>query len=146
MSGMTQPTNAAPPSPALLFDSVIAYQRSAVIRAGIELDIFSAIAEGKKTAAQLAPRVKAAERGVRILCDTLVCYGFLTKSGNEYALTSDSALFLDKKSPAYSGGVIEFLQAPDMMRNFDHLTEAVRKGGTADAGEGSVSDENPAQA
>src|SRR5215831_4960942 len=107
---MNQPNNPAPPSPALLFDSVIAYQRSAVIRAAIELDVFSAITEGKKTAAQLAPRIKAAERGVRILCDTLVCYGFLTKNNGEYALTPDSALFLDRKSPAYAGSVIEFLQ------------------------------------
>ena len=140
---MTPPNNAAPPSPALLFDSVNAYQRTAAIRAAIELDLFSAIAEGKKSAAQLAPRVKAAERGVRMLCDFLVVAGFLTKQNGEYGLTPDSALFLDRKSPAYSGSIIDFLLSPDLMQSFDHLTDAVRKGGTAEHGDGTVSVENP---
>ena len=48
----------------------------------------------------VAARVKAAERGVRILCDNLVILGFLTKAENRYGLTDESALFLDRKSPA----------------------------------------------
>ena len=40
-------------------------------------------------------------------------------------------MFLDQRSPAYMGTVIEFMLSPMLTDNFKHLTEAVRKGGTA---------------
>ena len=33
----------------------------------------------------------------------------LTKQGDRYGLTLDSSVFLDKRSPAYLGGAVEFL-------------------------------------
>jgi hypothetical protein len=42
----------------------------------------------------------------------LVHHGFLAKDGGRYSLTQDSAVFLDKRSPAYLGGAIEFLLSP----------------------------------
>jgi hypothetical protein len=106
MSATSQPQ---PPSPALIFDTLNAYQRTAALRATIELDLFTAIAEGKKTAPDLASRIQASEKGTRVLCDFLVIAGFLTKQENEYGLTGDSAIFLDRKSPAYMGTVTDFL-------------------------------------
>jgi hypothetical protein len=97
------------PSPVLLFDTVNAYQRSSAIKAAIELDIFTAIGEGNATVQALSERSRASARGVRILCDYLTIIGFLTKDDDGYSLTQDSAIFLNKNSPAYAGGVIEFL-------------------------------------
>ncbi|HEY6392634.1 MAG TPA: methyltransferase dimerization domain-containing protein, partial [Bryobacteraceae bacterium] len=91
MSATSQPQ---PPSPALIFDTLNAYQRTAALRAAIELDLFTAIAEGKKTSQDLAARIQASEKGTRVLCDFLAIAGFLTKQGNEYGLTGDSAFFL----------------------------------------------------
>jgi 2-polyprenyl-3-methyl-5-hydroxy-6-metoxy-1,4-benzoquinol methylase len=119
------------PTPALLFDTFNAYQKTQAIKAGIELSIFTIIAEGHTTAKAIAEKAGASERGTRILCDFLVINGFLTKDGNDYGLTPDSAMFLDKNSPAYMGTVNEFVLSPYLMDNFDHLTEAVRKGGSA---------------
>ena len=119
------------PSPALLFDTFSAYQKTQAIKTGIELGVFTIIAEGHTTAQAIAEKCEASERGMRILCDFLVINGFLTKDGNNYGLTPDSAVFLDKHSPAYMGTVTEFILAPHMIENFDHLTEAVKKGGTA---------------
>lgn len=119
------------PTPALLFDTFNAYQRTQAVKAGIDLELFTAIAEGKTNAKDIAQRCGASERGTRILCDFLVISGFLTKQGSNYELTPDSAMFLDKRSPAYMGTVTEFILSPQLMDNFDHLTEAVRKGGTA---------------
>src|SRR5438477_773658 len=83
-----------PPSPILFFDTVNAYQRTAAIKAAIELGLFTALAEGDGTAADAARRCGgAAERGVRILADFLAIIGFLTKQGNRYALTADTATF-----------------------------------------------------
>ncbi|MGA8308639.1 MAG: class I SAM-dependent methyltransferase [Terriglobales bacterium] len=39
-------------------------------------------------------------------------------------------MFLDRRSPAYLGGAIQFLLAPSAVESFRELTGAVRKGGT----------------
>ena len=97
-------TNHPAPSPALLFDTINAYQRTATIKAAIELDVFTAMAGAPATAEIIATHSHASPRGIRILCDYLTILGFLTKSGDRYASTPDSALFLNRKSPAYAGG------------------------------------------
>ena len=131
------------PSPQLFFQTINAHQRTEALKAAVELEVFTAIAEGNQIAADIAKRVGAAERGVRILCDNLCIMGFLTKSGDQYQLTPDSAFFLDKRSPAYIGGATEFLLTPMLTAGFESLTEAVRKGGTAISEEGTVSADNP---
>lgn len=130
------------PSPELFFQTVNAYQRTEGLKAAIELEIFTAIGEGKTTAAEIAQRTGASERGVRILCDFLCIMGFLTKSDGHYQLTSDSAMFLDRRSPAYLAGAIEFMLSPMLTDNFKNFTETVRKGGTLSDG-GTVSYDNP---
>jgi ubiquinone/menaquinone biosynthesis C-methylase UbiE len=131
------------PSPQLFFQTVNAHQRTEALKAAIELEVFTAIAEGNATAAQIAQRCQTAERGMRILCDFLTTMEMLTKQGDSYALTLDSAVFLDKRSPAYVGGAIEFMCSPMLTDAAKNMTEAVRKGGTAMDGEGTVSAENP---
>ncbi|MEP7338503.1 MAG: class I SAM-dependent methyltransferase [Acidobacteriota bacterium] len=131
------------PSPELFFSTVNSYQRTFAIKSAIELDLFTAIAEGHTTASALADKCQASERGVRILCDYLVINGFLTKQDNQYGLTQDSAIFLNRHSPAFMGGVTEFLLDPMMMAAHSDIAAVVRKGGTVIGDEGSVSPENP---
>ena len=119
------------PTPSLLFDTINAHQRTETIKTAIELDVFTAIARGNTTSAEIAQACGASERGTRILCDYLVIIGFLTKENGKYGLTPDSATFLDKASPAYMGSVIDFMLSPMLTDNFKHLTEAVKKGGAA---------------
>jgi SAM-dependent methyltransferase len=123
--------SAAKPTPERIFNTMTAYQQSAALKAGIDLDIFTVIGEGANTAASLAAKTKSAERGVRILCDYLTVHGFLTKESGRYALTPESALFLDRRSPAWLGSMATFLGDEWHKENFKVLTEAVRKGGTA---------------
>lgn len=130
------------PTPDRFFNVINALQQTEAMKAAIELQVFTAIAEGNATAATIADRCKASERGVRILCDFLTVHGFLTKDGEQYALTPDSALFLNRQSPAYVGGAIEFLLTPRLREGYARLTEAVRRGGTA-LGEGTTEAENP---
>jgi len=54
--------------------------------------------------------------------------GMLTKENNEYALTLDSATFLDKRSPAYLGTMAGFLTHEQHFHNFAVLAETVRAG------------------
>jgi ubiquinone/menaquinone biosynthesis C-methylase UbiE len=107
-----------------------AYQESAALKAAIELDIFTAIADGVSDPASLAAKAGASERGVRILCDFLTIHGFLTKQDGHYALTGESAVFLNSHSPAYIGSIAGFILKDSIVRNFASLTEIVRKGGT----------------
>lgn len=137
---MTQPV---PPSPARFFDTMNSYQRTEALRTAIELDLFTPLAGESLTAHELSVKCGAAERGVRILADYLSIIGFLTKAEGRYQVTPDSAMFLNRKSPAYLGGACEFLLAPGLVDCFRSLTAAVRKGGTAVSEEGTVSDDNP---
>jgi 2-polyprenyl-3-methyl-5-hydroxy-6-metoxy-1,4-benzoquinol methylase len=130
-------------SPALYFDTINAYQQTAALKTAIELDLFTAIAEGRETAQEIAESRESAERGVRILCDYLTVLGFLTKQDNRYRLTADTAVFLSRKSPAFVGGSIEFLLNPKLMEGFNNLTASVRNGGTVMPEGGTVSAENP---
>lgn len=131
------------PSPVLFFEAANAYQRSAAVKAAVELELFTAIGEGNRTPQALAARCAASERGVRILSDYLTVAGFLTKDDAGYGLTPDTAMFLDKRSPAYMASAIEFLLSPILTKGFDNLTDAVRKGGTALPDEGTVAPEHP---
>jgi 2-polyprenyl-3-methyl-5-hydroxy-6-metoxy-1,4-benzoquinol methylase len=133
----------ATPSPALLFDVAGRYADTAVLNAAIELEVFTALGEGHATAPALARRCETSERGMRILCDTLTILGFLTKKGDSYVLTPDSAMFLDQRSRAYLGTITKFVGATPSRHAFALLTEAVRKGGTAISEQGSMEPENP---
>lgn len=132
----------ASPSPALLFDTLNAYHKTAALNAAIELDIFTAIAEGNTTAASVARRCEASERGTRILCDALTVIGFLSKEAGRYQLTTDSAVFLDRKSPAYMGSVVGFLAAPELVDLYKDMAGLVRNGGAL-AGLGTIAPEHP---
>jgi 2-polyprenyl-3-methyl-5-hydroxy-6-metoxy-1,4-benzoquinol methylase len=131
------------PSPQLIFQTINSHQRTEALKAGIELEVFTAIGEGNTTPAEIAKRCQTSEKGTRILCDFLTIIGLLTKDGDRYALTIDSATFLDKRSPAYMGSATEFMCSEELREGAKHMTEAVRKGGTALDNEGTVSHENP---
>jgi 2-polyprenyl-3-methyl-5-hydroxy-6-metoxy-1,4-benzoquinol methylase len=133
----------AGPTPALFFETVNAYQRTEALRTAIELDLFTHVAAGQRTAEQLARACQAAPRGVRILVDYLTIVGFLARDDNGYRLTPDAAAILDRRAPGYLGGALEFLLADDLRQSFRHLTAAVRRGGTAVSDEGTVSPDNP---
>jgi 2-polyprenyl-3-methyl-5-hydroxy-6-metoxy-1,4-benzoquinol methylase len=133
---------AAAPSPELLFQTLNAYQRTAALKTAIELDVFSAIHDGAQTAPALAERLGTSTRGIRILCDFLVVSGLITKAGDRYALTPDTAVFLVRQSPAYMGGTFTFLGMDQIVRNFDGLTTTVRRG-TVPPQSNTVSVENP---
>ncbi len=54
-------------SPELLMDSVLGHFSTSAIKAAVELDVFTAIAEGATDAAAIGKRTGAAERGIQAL-------------------------------------------------------------------------------
>lgn len=133
----------APLTPQPVFEAMTAFQRSAALKSAIELEVFTLIAEGNKTAAAIGEACGAAERGIRILCDTMTVAGFLTKQGNEYALSAVAAVFLNQQSPAYLGAAVDFLMSDKQMSGFADLTAAVKQGGSTVKDEGALDPESP---
>jgi 2-polyprenyl-3-methyl-5-hydroxy-6-metoxy-1,4-benzoquinol methylase len=131
------------PSPEQIFDLLFAYQRSATLKGAIDLEFFTAVAEGNTTVGAIAKRCRASERGIRILADNLTVLGLVTKDGSNYSLTTDTALFLDKRSPAYIGSAANFLMDREITKGFDDIAGAVRAGGTVIPNSGTISTENP---
>jgi SAM-dependent methyltransferase len=140
---MTTMKSSEGPSPQLFFQTVNGHMRTAALKSAIELDVFSAIAEGHSTPKALAQRCEGSERGLRMLGDYLTVGGFLTKQGEEYRLTPDSELFLTKTSPAYLGPTMNFMLSFPLVEGFKQLTGAVRKGGTVVGEKGTLAPEHP---
>ncbi len=139
-------SNPAPkPTPERIIDAFNAYQRTAAMKAAIDLDLFTLIGDGKNSIPVLAAAARASERGIRILCDNMVTQGFLTKHDSTYALTPDSQAFLDRNSPT---SIVDagngFFASEHMTRPFESLTEAIRRGRNATGGDGTMDPEDPA--
>lgn len=131
------------PSPQLFFQTINAHMRTEALKSAIELELFTAIGEGNTTPADIAKRCNASEKGIRVLCDYLTIMEMVTKQDGHYGLTLDSSVFLDKRSPAYIGGATEFLSSSMLTEGSKHMTEAVRKGGTALENDGTIGPDHP---
>jgi len=138
-----QPAPNAPLTPSIVFENLQAFQRTAALRAAIELDVFRAVGQGPGDVASIARHASASERGIRILCDYLVVAGLLQKVEGRYRHTPSSAAFLDPNSPACLASIARFLTLPALQEPYEHLADIVRKGRTVLPGEGSVEPENP---
>jgi 2-polyprenyl-3-methyl-5-hydroxy-6-metoxy-1,4-benzoquinol methylase len=147
MAKASEKSNSPAASPLLFLETLNAHQRTAAIRAAIDLDLFSEIAKAAATGGasvqELANACNASLRGARILCDYLTILGFLLKQEQRYRLTADSAAFLDRRSPTYMGGITQFMCSSTMMHAFEGFAGAVRKGGTMLAHEGTMAPEHP---
>ena len=128
---MSATPQSAPPNPERIFNAINAFQLTEAMKAALDLGVFTAIAEGATDAASIAQNVNASERGVRILCDYLTVKGFLTKSDGRYALDQESAIFLNRNSPAYLGSVANFLASDHHRAAHRNIADAVRQGGCA---------------
>lgn len=133
----------APLNPGLVFEMMQAHQRTAALKAAIDLDVFRAVGAGPGDVASIASQCAASERGVRVLCDFLVINGVLEKEDGRYRHTPTSATFLDPASPACLASVAHFLGNPANHEPYLRLVEIVRTGRTVLPGDGSVEPDNP---
>lgn len=133
----------ATPSPQLFFDTINGFQKSGALKAAIELGLFTAIGNTPRTVEEIAAHCACPERGIRILSDYLTLLGFLTKDGSRYALTPDSATFLDRQSPAYLGGSIDFFLTAELTEAFGDLTRTIRSGRLHTSEHGTTAPDHP---
>jgi 2-polyprenyl-3-methyl-5-hydroxy-6-metoxy-1,4-benzoquinol methylase len=124
-------TDTKPVTPLPFVEAVLGYQKTAAIKAALELGLFEAIDAGGTDAETIAGRVGASARGVRILCDYLTILGFLDKAGSLWRQTAVTAAFIDRRSPTSMASVARFLAGPEFLDLFlDDPADYVRRGGT----------------
>jgi ubiquinone/menaquinone biosynthesis C-methylase UbiE len=123
----TQPTPAATGEigPEQLLQMSFSLAPSRVLASALQLEVFSHIAAGNRTAAEIAQAAAANERAMRMLLDALVGLQLLGKSNNGYELKPVSQNFLVRSSPTYLGTMME---SDHMWNAWAHLTEVVRTG------------------
>lgn len=124
------------PSPVPISEDNYAQWRTFALASAMELDVFSHIASGARTAEAVAKEARAHAPSMRRLLDAVVALGHLGRAGDTYSLTPHAATFLVRGRPL-------FLDAAPMLTKgmamaWSQLTEVVRTGkraGGADDGE-----------
>lgn len=104
---------------------------SKTVLSAVELELFTQLGAEALTGEEIGDRVGLSERAIYDFLDTLVALRFLDRDGEgteaRYRNTSESAAFLDKRSPAYLGGILEMCNAR-LYRFWGDLTEALQTG------------------
>ena len=98
---------------------------SRTLSSAVQLRVFSHIAGGKTTAAEIARAANANERATRMLLDALVGFQLLNKSEGHYELAPLAAEYLVRDSPNYLGYLMETTAEEDP---WQHLTESIVTG------------------
>ena len=85
------------------FRQACSYWQSKILLTALRLDLFTVLADQALSAAALAARLGAAERGLTALLDALVALGLLTKQDHRYANTPFARTALDRTKPSFCG-------------------------------------------
>jgi ubiquinone/menaquinone biosynthesis C-methylase UbiE len=113
-------------TPQQIMDLLWSARSAMALITGIDLEVFTHIANGKRTASEVAKSASADRRGIQYLLDALVGLGYLNKNGDEFGLEPISAAFLIKGKEPYMG-----VFAEETKMNLEHwgrLTEVVKTG------------------
>ncbi len=79
------------------------YAPPLIIEAAISHGVFDTLHQSPQTAAQLAKKTRATERGLTAILNALVGLQLLARKGNRYMLTPESAAFLVSTNAPYYG-------------------------------------------
>jgi hypothetical protein len=116
-----------PLSPERILQTGFAFWPAKTLLSAIEMGVFTELARGPEVFGALAGRLGLHQRSARDFLDTLVALGFLQRTGDTYANTPETDLFLDRRKPSYVGGMLEMANHR-LYPFWGHLTEALRTG------------------
>jgi ubiquinone/menaquinone biosynthesis C-methylase UbiE len=103
------------------------HAKTRVLAAGIELDIFTRVKNGKKTSRQISRATKSSRRGIDLLLNALAGLGLLVKEkSGGFSLTDDSSEFLVRGKPRYLGDMS--LHSLRLSKAWFNLTDCIRSG------------------
>ena len=122
----TAPSGDAP-DPAPILQLGLGFWASKTLLSAVELGVFTELAHEPLDAETLRARLGLHPRATLDFLDALVALGMLQRDERGYVDTPETALFLDRESPAYVGGLLEM--ANERLYPFwASLTEALRTG------------------
>lgn len=117
------------PSPIL--HTAFGFWNSKVLLSAVELKLFTVLRDRKLTGPELAREIRLHPRGISDFFDALVAMKFLNREGegdaSRYSNTPLTALYLDRESPRYIGGILEMLNGR-LFKFWNDLPEALRTG------------------
>src|SRR5215210_7273424 len=90
-------------SPQQIINDLWAARAAQALVAGVELEVFTHINSGKRTAKEVARAAKSNARATEHLLDALAGLGYLNKKNGNYGLEPVADNFLVKGKPAYMG-------------------------------------------
>jgi ubiquinone/menaquinone biosynthesis C-methylase UbiE len=126
------PSMADTPNPQQVFAMFGASQQSAALLAAIHLDLFTALADGPLTAAELGKKINASERGTRTLADYLCIPGLLRKQDGRYSLSPTAQVFLNRRSPAAIADAANWWDFISQQLSAERMVAVVRQGGNVE--------------
>jgi O-methyltransferase domain/Dimerisation domain len=104
---------------------------SKTVMSAVELQLFTHLGGESMTGEEIGERLGLHPRAIYDFLDTLVALRFLEREGNgsdgRYRNTAETAAFLNQRSPAYIGGILEMCNAR-LYRFWGDLTEALQTG------------------
>src|SRR5438552_3597666 len=117
--------------PGAILQTAFAFWSSKVLLTAVEFGVFTTLADRRIAGTELGRELNLHPRGVDDFFDALVAMKVIDREGNgpsaKYANTPAAALFLDRNSPRYIGGILEMLNAR-LFRFWNDLPEALRTG------------------
>jgi hypothetical protein len=126
-----QPTLEIEPAPDRILEIGMGFWASKTLLSAVELGLFSTLASGPKTGAELEQTLGLHPRATADFLDALVALGFLARRGDgaegRYMNTPATALYLDRASPRYVGGILEMANAR-LYPFWADLTPALKSG------------------
>lgn len=104
-----------------------AYRASKALLSAVELDVFTALADGPLDLEALRCKIGIDRRGARDFLDALVAIGLLDRDdANRYVNTPEAAMYLDRRKTTYMGAELEFLA--HLYGRWSSLTPALTTG------------------
>jgi hypothetical protein len=104
---------------------------SRALLTAVELELFTHLRAGRLTGEVIAQRLRLLPRAIPDFPDALVALGVLDREGDGpgalYGNTAETAMFLDKESPQYIGGILE-MAGSRLYHFWGSLTEALQTG------------------
>lgn len=126
------PKTLALPSPIQISADQWGTWRTCTLAAAVELDVFTAIDEGKLTADAVAARAGANASAMRRLLDVMVAMKYLARRGEQYELTPIAQTYLSRKSGLFMEGIDQVSRMLSM--SWQQLAQTVRSGNPVTAG------------
>jgi hypothetical protein len=117
----------AAPSPALIFETGFGFWPSKALLSAVELGLFTELAKGPASLAEISQRLGLHDRSARDFLDALVALKLLERNDGLYSNTDETDFFLDRAKPTYVGGIFEMVNAR-LYNLWGSLTEALKTG------------------